>query len=194
MDISKVGSNIARQSGYTSTRQQQEQDTDDSGVVLELNPTIVSKDSATVYTNPKLAGNAQIVGRFEEFANKQIGRQLGSLKAYMQGSLGGSQQSADGLSQLLRSFYGLDAELDASAVEEGGYYSAEATSDRLVQFAVSISGGDTSKADRLIEAVKKGFALAADVWGGQLPDISQRTYDLTMEKFDAWKSGTLGAQ
>jgi hypothetical protein len=195
MDISTIGSSTVRRADYTSSRQQQEKDGDEDAVVLALNQTAISKETAALYKNPKLAGNAQIVARFEEFANKQIGGQLGSFQAFLQGSLGGgSRKGADSLSQLLCRFYGLDTDLDPSAVEEGGYYSAEATSERLVQFAIGISGGDTAKADMLVNAVKKGFALAADVWGGELPDISQRTYELTMEKFDAWKNGTLGEQ
>ena len=197
MDISKVGSSVVKMPDYTSSRQVNEQDTDDGGVVLELDRTIVSKDSTAIYSNPKLAGDAQIIKRFEEYTNRQIGGQLGSLKAYLQGYLDGngtSAQSTDRLEQLLRTRYGLSADLDPSAVEEGGYYSAEATSDRLVQFAISLSGGDTDKADMLIEAVKKGFSLAGDVWGGELPEICQRTYDMTMKKFEAWKNGTLGDQ
>jgi len=191
MDISKIGGSTVMLPDYASSDIQQEKGTKDDGVALELNQTTMSIDTPALYKNPRLAGNAQIVGRFEEFTNKQLGSQLGSFRAYMQTSIGSRQKGTDSLSQILSRFYGLDDDLDPSAVEEGGYYSAEATSDRLVQFAISISGGDAGKADMLIEAVKKGFALAEDVWGGQLPDISQRTYDLTMEKFAAWKNGTL---
>jgi hypothetical protein len=34
------------------------------------------------------------------------------------------------------------------------------------------------------EAFKKGYAQAEKTWGGSLPEISQKTYDAVMEKFD----------
>ena len=34
------------------------------------------------------------------------------------------------------------------------------------------------------EAFKKGYKMAEKTWGGELPDISKRTYDAVMEKFD----------
>ena len=33
-------------------------------------------------------------------------------------------------------------------------------------------------------AFEKGFKKASKTWGSDLPDISQRTYDAVMEKFD----------
>ena len=42
----------------------------------------------------------------------------------------------------------------------------------------------------MIEAFKKGFEQATGSWGKKLPDISQRTYDAVMKKFDEWKNGT----
>ena len=40
------------------------------------------------------------------------------------------------------------------------------------------------------EAFKKGFEQATKAWGDKLPDISQRTYDAVVEKFNKWKNGT----
>ena len=36
------------------------------------------------------------------------------------------------------------------------------------------------------EAFKKGFEQAKKTWGGELPEISQKTYEATMKKFDEW--------
>ena len=35
-------------------------------------------------------------------------------------------------------------------------------------------------------AFEKGFKKAEQIWGGELPDISKRTYEATMKKFDDW--------
>ncbi len=75
-----------------------------------------------------------------------------------------------------------------TAVAEGGEFSAEAVSDRIVEFAKAISGEDKGKLDLLIGAIDEGFAKAKEIIGNTLPGISQRTYDLIMEKLDAWKN------
>ena len=75
-----------------------------------------------------------------------------------------------------------------AAIADGGEFSAEAVSDRIVEFAKAVSGEDKSKLDLLIGAIDEGFAQAKAVLGGTLPDISQRTYDLIMEKLNAWKN------
>lgn len=72
-------------------------------------------------------------------------------------------------------------------IADDGYWGVEQTSDRLVSFAKALSGGDVTKADKLIESIKKGFGEAEKSWGGKLPDISQKTLDATLKKMDDWK-------
>lgn len=74
-------------------------------------------------------------------------------------------------------------------IADDGYWGVEQTSDRLVEMAIALSGGDTSKADTMIEAIKKGFDQATKAWGDKLPDICQRTVDTAIEKLNAWKDG-----
>ena len=75
-------------------------------------------------------------------------------------------------------------------IAEDGYWGVEQTSDRILDFAKALSGNDPEKADLLIDAFKKGFEDATKSWGKDLPDISQRTYDAVLEKFDKWKNGS----
>lgn len=74
-------------------------------------------------------------------------------------------------------------------IADDGYWGVEQTSDRLVEMAIALSGGDTSKADTMIEAIKKGFDQATKAWGDKLPDICQKTVDAAIEKLNAWKDG-----
>lgn len=78
----------------------------------------------------------------------------------------------------------------AAAIEEDGEWGVEAVSDRIVDFAKAISGGDTSKLETLREAIDKGFAMAKNTLGGTLPDISSKTYDAVMKKLDDWANET----
>ncbi len=79
------------------------------------------------------------------------------------------------------------AELEAMLGADGEY-GVEKTSDRIVDFAIALSGGDKEKAGFLKDAIIQGFKEAEKALGG-LPEISQKTYDRVMEKFDAWVNG-----
>lgn len=83
----------------------------------------------------------------------------------------------------------VDAETAAQAqadIADDGYWGVAQTSDRLVDFAKALTGGDSSKIESMRDAIKQGFEEAKKLWGGELPEISQKTYDATMEKLDAW--------
>ena len=75
-----------------------------------------------------------------------------------------------------------------AAISEDGEWGVKAVSDRIVQFAIAISGGDKSKYETLKAAIDKGFQQAAKALGGELPGISQETYKETMRKLEAWKN------
>lgn len=86
-----------------------------------------------------------------------------------------------------------DADTIAQAqadIADDGYWGVDQTSSRIVDFAIALSGGDTDKADDMISAFKKGYEAATSTWGKSLPDISSKTYDAVMEKFQAWKDGS----
>lgn len=81
----------------------------------------------------------------------------------------------------------VDAATKAQAqadIAEDGYWGVEATSSRIVDFAIALCGDDKDKLEEMKEAFKKGFKEAEKTWGGELPDICQRTYDKVFEKFD----------
>lgn len=72
-------------------------------------------------------------------------------------------------------------------IAEDGYWGIEQTSERLLSFAKALAGGDPSKADIMIKAVKKGFDQAEKAWGGNLPQISKDTLDRTISKMEGWR-------
>lgn len=73
-----------------------------------------------------------------------------------------------------------------AAIDEGGPSSPENVSDRIVDFAKAISGGDKSKFNLLKDAIQDGFNAAKNALGGTLPEISNKTYNLVMEKLNQW--------
>lgn len=74
-------------------------------------------------------------------------------------------------------------------ISEDGYWGVEQTSDRLVSMAKALSGDDPTKADELIEAIKKGFKQAGKDWGEDLPDICKKTIDTAIKKMEDWRDG-----
>lgn len=84
---------------------------------------------------------------------------------------------------------------DAQAlIAEDGYFGVDKTSDRIVNFAIGIAGGDPSRLAAIKEGVDKGFNEALEAFGGQLPDISYDTYDAVMKKLDDWAQKTASGQ
>ena len=86
-----------------------------------------------------------------------------------------------------------DIKIDEKAQAEAAYMigpdgplNAENTAERIFSFAKAISGGDTDKYEQLKESIVAGFDAAKEMMGGELPEISQKTYDLVIEKLDEW--------
>lgn len=80
----------------------------------------------------------------------------------------------------------LNQEQAQELVADDGYFGIEQTSDRIVNFALSLAGGDTGKLDVIKEGVEHGFKEALEAFRGTLPDISYETYDVVIYKLDAW--------
>ena len=74
-------------------------------------------------------------------------------------------------------------------ISEDGFLGVDQVSDRIVQFAISISGNDPAKLEEIKASIYKGFQMASMALGGTLPDISMKTYDAVMDKLNAWAEG-----
>lgn len=77
-----------------------------------------------------------------------------------------------------------DIEKAKEDVSEDGYYGVKQTSQRILDFAVALTGGDPDKIEEMREAFKQGYKQAEATWGGELPDICKQTYDAVFEGFD----------
>ncbi|MDR1531633.1 MAG: hypothetical protein LBS62_05530 [Clostridiales bacterium] len=76
-------------------------------------------------------------------------------------------------------------------ISEDGYYGVKQTSQRILDFAKAISGGDASKIELLRGAVDDGFKAAEEAWGSELPQISKDTYEAVMKGFDEWQASAV---
>ena len=86
----------------------------------------------------------------------------------------------------------VDPETKAQAqadIAEDGYWGVNQTSDRIVDFAIALAGDDKEKLSKMMDAFKQGYAQAEKTWGGELPEISKKTFDATIEKFEKLING-----
>lgn len=77
----------------------------------------------------------------------------------------------------------------AKEVADDGYWGVEQTSERLFSFAKALAGNDPAYADTMLEALQKGYDDAAKAWGGELPEICQKTLEAAQKKINDWKEG-----
>lgn len=73
-----------------------------------------------------------------------------------------------------------------SLISEDGYFGVKKTSQRIFDFVSSMAGNDPEKLAEAKEAVQDGFDKAKGALGGDLPQISNDTYDAVMEKIDSY--------
>lgn len=73
-------------------------------------------------------------------------------------------------------------------ISEDGYWGVKQTSQRILDFATALTGGDPDKIEEMRSAFEKGYKLAEKTFGGELPDICKQTYDAVFEGFDKMKA------
>ena len=74
----------------------------------------------------------------------------------------------------------------SALISEDGFWGVEQTSQRIFDLAASIADGDPDRMNDMRDAVSRGFEAAGGRSGGQLPQISQQTYEAVMQNFDNW--------
>lgn len=175
----------AAKTDYTKKKSESSAKTD-TGVVYEKSS---DQTSGTVTKKTDYA----LVNKLKADAEERTS-QLRSLVEKMMTKQGVAIGTADSMwSFLAKGDFTVDEATRAQAqadIADDGYWGVDQTSDRILDFAKALSGNDPEKADLLLDAFKKGFKEATKSWGQDLPDISQRTYDAVVEKFNKWKNGT----
>ena len=156
----------------------------ESGAVYEP-----SKQDPAASTKKIYKQDTALVNKLKADAEARTA-QLRSLVEKIMLGQGNAIGTADDIWSFLRTGnFTVDAATKAQAqadIAADGYWGVTQTSDRIVDFAKALCGGDPDKIEEMREAFEKGFKQAQETWGGELPEISQKTYDAVMEKFDTW--------
>lgn len=134
----------------------------------------IVKKPNTDLVNKIKAENEARVQQLQDIVNKLLTKQ------------GQTYNAANGLKSLYESLE-VDEATRAQAqkdIAEDGYWGVEQTSSRIFDFAMALSGGDEKTMEKMKDAFLKGFDQATKTWGDELPDISQRTKDAVLKKFE----------
>ena len=147
-----------------------------------------SKESeASKSQSVNYAQNTELVNKLKADAEAHT-QQLQNIVQQLMTKQGQTYNTANDIWKFLASGnFTVDAATKEQAqkdIAEDGYWGVEQTSDRIIDFAKALTGGDPSKIEDMREAFKKGYEQAEKTWGGELPEISKKTYDAVMEKFD----------
>ena len=78
----------------------------------------------------------------------------------------------------------LSQEEAGALVAADGFFGIEQTSERIANFVIAGSGGDEDRLRSGREGMLQGFKDAESMWGGTLPDISQKTMQAALELVD----------
>lgn len=138
---------------------------------------IVKKPNTDLINKIKAENEAR-VQQLQDIVNKLLTKQ------------GQTFNAANGLKSLYESLEVDDATRAQAQkdIAEDGYWGVEQTSSRIFDFAMALSGGDEEKMEKMKDAFLKGFDKATKAWGDELPDISQRTKDAVLNKFEEYKN------
>jgi len=72
----------------------------------------------------------------------------------------------------------------AELVSEDGFFGVDKTSERIANFVIAGAGGDEDMLRSGREGMLQGFRDAEKMWGGELPEISQKTMKAALELVD----------
>lgn len=153
----------------------------DDGVVYEP-----SKNDASLSAK-KYVQNTELINKMKADADEHT-KQLQNIVQQLMTKQGQTFNNANDMWRFLASGkFEVDEATKLQAqkdIAEDGYWGVNQTSDRIIDFAKALTGGDPSKIEDMRDAFKKGYEQAEKTWGGKLPEISKQTYDAVMEKFD----------
>ena len=139
------------------------------------------QENITTYEPPKKLSAEQI-----DALKRQVQESMQNLAKQMLGEQYEIAKTADGtvdFAALANDLgIGTTPEAAAEAISENGNWGVDAVATRLIDMAINLSGGDTSKIGMLREAVQKGFAQVGKL--EDLPEVCQQTYDEVMKRFD----------
>ena len=146
-------------------------------------------DTAAIYDKTKLSEDDRkaIVAQLKADQEKRQAQLTDLVQSMISKQTSVFGQATDIWKFLAKGDFEVDEETKKKAQEdisEDGYWGVKQTSDRIISFATALAGNDMDALEEMKDAFIKGYKQAEKQWGGELPEISKKTYDAVMEKFD----------
>ena len=146
-------------------------------------------DTAAIYDKTKLSEDDRkaIVAQLKADQEKRQAQLTDLVQSMISKQTSVLGQATDIWKFLAKGDFEVDEETKKKAQEdisEDGYWGVKQTSDRIISFATALAGNDMDALEEMKDAFIKGYKQAEKQWGGELPEISKKTYDAVMEKFD----------
>ena len=189
MDVNNINSTTAYTAATDAKSYTKPVSTDSKSNTSTANDTGVIYEKSKNTSSKGIYAKEDVVKRLKADADARTS-QLRSLVEKMMSQQGVKIGQADDMWKFLAGGnYTVTPEVKAQAqadIAEDGYWGVNQTSDRIIEFAKALVGDDPEKAESMRAAFEKGFKAATKAWGKELPDISQKTYDAVMQKFDEW--------
>ena len=154
----------------------------DTGVVYEP-----SKETSKASTKKTYTPNTELLNKLKADADARTAQLRSLVEKMMSGQANTYGKANDIWSFLREGKFTVDPATRLQAqqdIAEDGYWGVKQTSDRIIDFATALTGGDPAQIEKMRAAFEKGYKMAEKKWGGELPAISKQTYDAVMEKFD----------
>ena len=168
--------------GVGSVNAQEQQSAQAAQVQLEADQFVQSAgdtDTAQYQTD---------INRVNQMRN-DLTRNVAAFRTMVESLINGQINVANGLDLPEVSFEIPEAiqQMAQREISPEGDWGVDAVSDRILEFAQALTGGNPAMAELMRNAFEEGFAAAERAWGGELPEISQQTRERVLEGFRAWE-------
>ncbi|MGN0168637.1 MAG: hypothetical protein ACI4AB_11375 [Acetatifactor sp.] len=154
----------------------------ETGVVYEPSSETAEKVTKKTYTP-----DTNLINKLKADAEARTAQLRSLVEKMMTGQANTYGKANDIWAFLREGNFTVDPATKAQAqadIAEDGYWGVKQTSERILDFANALTGGDPDKIEEMRAAFEKGYKQAEKTWGGELPDISRQTYDAVMKGFD----------
>ena len=185
--VSDAYSAYAAQSKSTETKAEVSKETSATSAAESTGVVYEPSEEAKTASTKKYKPDTNLVAKMKADAEARTA-QLQSLVEKMLTKQGQTDGTANDIWSILSSGnFTVDPATKAQAqadIAEDGYWGVSQTSQRILDFATALTGGDPDKIEEMRSAFQKGYKQAEKTWGGELPEISKKTYDAVMAGFD----------
>ncbi len=189
MNVNGITNSTTNYSGYEQTEKVVKQETKNENVLAntDVKDGVVYEKSSESITPTTYKQDPELISRLKADSEARV-QQMQDLVNKMLNDQTKTFNIATGTN--LKDFF-KDLVVDEATkkqaqedISEDGYWGVKQTSQRIFDFAKALSGGDPEKMKEMQKAFEKGYSLATDAWGDELPEISKQTKEATQKLFD----------